>query len=285
MTTNVKPRTHVVLILDQSGSMSSIRDTAVTCYNELVQQAQMNSKDQDILVSLLTFNGDCYEHLWAVPANDLRQSTADGYACEGGTALNDALGYAVKKLLAGPDAEDKNTSFLVQVVTDGEENSSRHFPASERTLRDLVAGVQETGRWTFTFMGCSVSYLEKLAQQMAVPAANMAAFAHNNAAMGMCSNKVGTQKYFNARAGGQSASPQVYGSVAGQAADFQGTTPDMVNQQYDRVMKTAGVSLCAAASDALPQVNCFAGSESKLVDWSVLQNKGTGAPSTNQTVS
>ena len=70
-----KPKTHVAIILDRSGSMSGTRMPTVTGYNEQIEQVQNDSKDQDILVSLVTFNGHVYEHFWNESADKLTKAS------------------------------------------------------------------------------------------------------------------------------------------------------------------------------------------------------------------
>lgn len=195
-----KPVTYTVLILDQSGSMCSRRSAAVAAYNEQVQQAKLNSKDNDIRMCLLTFNGAIFEHLWCVPADDLQLSTDEDYACAGSTALNDAVGYAVEKLKATTDWNDENNAYLIQVITDGEENASTRYPKENPTaLRDLINGCQETKRWTFSFMGCDKNYLEKLSQTFAVPQSNMAAWSLDNAQAGLRAVAGSAKEYYRVR--------------------------------------------------------------------------------------
>ncbi|MDE2095725.1 MAG: VWA domain-containing protein [Patescibacteria group bacterium] len=249
-----KPITYMVLVLDQSGSMSSIRDTAVRFYNESVQQTKLSAKDQDIRVGVITFSGNVFEHLWNVPASDLQESTTEGYVCDGGTALNDALGYTILKLKETASQDDPNVAFLVQVVTDGEENQSTRFKketvfndgrwVEKNPLKKLIEEVQSTGKWTFTFMGCSGDYLQKLAQDTAVPLANMAAWNPQNTASPTL-NRAGQAHYFTAR----SSSPS--GRMARSFYDYDGvqkTAEGLADGSW--LDEETGGSLVAAASAA-----------------------------------
>lgn len=270
-----KPITYTVIILDQSGSMDSIRSEAVMAYNEQVQQAKINARDQEIYCSLLTFNGDVYEHLWNIAAADLKESTDQDYICDGGTALNDAIGYAIDKLLKTTNHEDENVSYLVQVVTDGQENQSRHFaptteykgnengmmlPVQVNRLRDLIAKVQATGRWTFSFMGCSKDYLQALAEQTSVPISNMAAWAPNNLQAAALTAGSATNAFYRSRSAGATASANYLSATTDTCADLNDVSlaaAMALNQEE----KTAG-------GIVLPEeqkVSCFANHEA--VKW------------------
>ena len=70
-----KPQTtYVALVLDRSGSMSSLREDAVAWYNEQVDEIQgkAGKNGQRVITSLVTFNDEIFEHTvpeitwWAV---------------------------------------------------------------------------------------------------------------------------------------------------------------------------------------------------------------------------
>ena len=118
-----KQKTHVAIILDRSGSMSSQRNKTVDGYNEQVQQMKENAQDQDITCSLITFNGNVVEHFWKQSADQLEESNYESYVPSGMTALYDALGYVIDKMMAEDDG-DEDTAYLFTVISDGGENSS-----------------------------------------------------------------------------------------------------------------------------------------------------------------
>jgi uncharacterized protein YegL len=232
-----KPVTHTVLILDQSGSMQDTKAAAVQNYNEQIQQAKLNSKDQDIFCSLITFNGEVFEHVWTEPAEKLNEATESDYVTEGATAMRDAIGYTVKKLLETTDHKDENVSYLVVIVSDGEENSSKHFKrpsdvdiraGKKDELKSLMEEVQKTGRWTFTYMGCDDAYIKRVAEETAIPIANCAKWSNATPAMairGLCQNRAKLEKFYTCRSEGLSASAQVYSNDSCKLADFTADEP------------------------------------------------------------
>lgn len=226
-----KPVTHTVLVLDQSGSMEETRAAAVQNYNEQIQQAKLNSKDQDIFCSLVTFNGEVFEHVWAEPAEKLNEATEADYVTEGATAMRDAIGYTVKKLLETTDHNDKNVSYLVVIVSDGKENSSKHFKqlsdydirnGKKDELKSMMEEVQKTKRWTFTYMGCDDAYIKQVSEETAIPIANCAKWSNATPAMarkGLYQNRAKLEKFYACRAEGETSSEHVY-SDAICSADF-----------------------------------------------------------------
>lgn len=267
-----KPVTYTCLILDQSGSMCDRVDSAVIAFNENVQQAQLNSKSQDIYVSLLTFNGEVFEHLWNKPSEELRQTTAKDYRASGSTALNDALGYAVQKLLATTHKDDSNVGYLIQVITDGEENASKVYgnnyvnvegtdpvkfvatgevfnqsPGKVRyghqDLQDLIKKVQETGRWTFAFMGCDGDYLEKMSKQLNIPTGNFAAYNPDQKTSAGLSSSLGANKLYQTRSTGQhvnSSHTPFFGGLADQFQDLTNVDPNDIQMQVAVASSSVG---------------------------------------------
>lgn len=199
-----KPKTYVAIILDKSGSMASTKAAAISGFNEQVQQLKEDSKSQEIYCSLVTFNGEVFEHLWNVPAEKLAEANADDYQPSGATAMRDAIGYTVQKLLNTTDHNDPNTAYLIVTISDGDTNQDKHYNVS--ALRELSESCQATKRWTFTYIGCDERYLREIARQTATPVSNMAAWDNKSAGTakrGMSNAAMRQKKYFAERGMGQ----------------------------------------------------------------------------------
>ena len=215
-----KPKTNVAIILDKSGSMSTTKKGAISGFNEQVQQLKEDSKTQEIYCSLVTFNGEIFEHLWNVPAAQLSEANEEDFVPIGATAMRDAVGYTVQKLLNTTDHEDPNTAYLVIIISDGETNSDQHY--SWDALRELTQGCEATKKWTFTYMGCTKEYMEELSQNVGTHVSNMAAW--SNASVGAASKgfsgmRTRQAKYFTERSMGQLAAAN-YASDSLEVADF-----------------------------------------------------------------
>lgn len=176
-----KLKTYVRIILDKSGSMSSIANQAVLNFNEQVQQMKINSDTQEIYCSLITFNGEVFEHLWDAPAKDLEEAAEGTYVTGGGTAFYDALGYTINKTkqVASENIDpDVDNAYLFYIISDGEENSSIKY--KQDSISKLIDSCNEEGNWTFTYMGCSKEYVEKVARSINIPIANCAVWSNSN---------------------------------------------------------------------------------------------------------
>lgn len=169
---------HKVYVLDNSGSMGSIAEEAVNHYNDGVRGDKEDAgKGIPMKVSLVTFNTDVYEHLWGVDALDLQECRQGDYVADGWTSMLDGIGYAVDKLRETTDYKNEDNTYLIVVITDGQENHSTHY--NWGTVREMMSSLQATGRWTFTFMGCDKTYIEATAKNLDVPLGNVALWSNS----------------------------------------------------------------------------------------------------------
>lgn len=217
-----RPKTHMVIVLDKSGSMAATKDAAISGFNEQVQQAKEDAKTQDILCSLVTFNGEVFEHLWNVPANELTEANPTDFQPNGNTAMRDAVGYVTQKLLNTTNHEDPNTAYLIVVISDGQTNMDKHY--SPDALRELTQGCEATKKWTFNYVGCSKQYMEQLSRETGTSISNMGAWSNKTAraaGQGMSNMRMRQKKFFAERAMGQMASPCYASDAAGSVADYE----------------------------------------------------------------
>lgn len=222
----VKPLTYVALVLDKSGSMAKTKRSVIEGFNEQVQQLKQDAKDQDIRCCLITFNGEVFEHLWNVTVDKLTEASDEDYKPDGSTAMRDAIGFTIQKLLNTTNPEDPNVAYLVKVISDGETNADKHYNVP--ALREIVEACQGSGKWTFAYMGCSEQYLREIERQTSTPISNMAVWSNKTgveAKAGFDNMKLRDKKYFAARCRGASATPMYMSDAVGACADFTKEAP------------------------------------------------------------
>ncbi len=223
MTKKKKPTTHVAIVLDRSGSMFHIARQAVDYYNEQRTQAIENTKDQNITLSLVTFNKNVFEHDWLADPKTLAEADRDSYRPSGSTAWYDALGYTIDKLRETTN-EEEDTAYLVISISDGEENDSTHYGNCHDTsvIHSLIKDCEGSGKWTFSYMGCSKANLEEVARNVGISLSNMALWDASNAhaaKAGFDQETVAKGAYYTARTRGVKATSHLY-SNSNCAADF-----------------------------------------------------------------
>lgn len=199
-------RNHFAMVIDRSGSMSGHRSAVVKKFNEQLAQIREGSKavNQRSTLSLYTFSTKVDAPLFF--ASDVDSIIAWGqnqYQPNGMTALYDAIGQAISDLRALPDANDPDTSFVVTVITDGEENESTKF--NLRQISSLMRDATATDRWTFVFI-CPPGSVRTIAQ-MGVPEGNIQPWDGSSRGFETSSQvySQGLSTYFTGRASGQTA--------------------------------------------------------------------------------
>ena len=142
-----------VIILDKSGSMSSIARQAVDGVNETIgaiRSAQEKNPDQKHIVTLVAFCGCELKTIYDnVPVSEVTPLTDRDYRPCCMTPLYDAIGTTISRIHAVKGSDSKALA-LVTIITDGYENASREF--SLRSIKALIESYKEQG-WQFTYIG------------------------------------------------------------------------------------------------------------------------------------
>ncbi|MEI8257751.1 MAG: vWA domain-containing protein [Deltaproteobacteria bacterium] len=150
--------THVAFILDASGSMAQLRADTIGSFNRmLADQRAVQRPDAKVEVTLVTFN-DEHRTVFAGRdighVHDLDNST---YQPDGNTALLDAVGTTIDALgerFAAQPEDQRPSKVLVVIVTDGEENASRHFNADQ--VRARIQRQERDYGWNIVFIGANI---------------------------------------------------------------------------------------------------------------------------------
>lgn len=148
----MKTRIFNLIIIDESGSMQSIKKAAIDSVNETIQtirSAQKKHENQEHFVSLVTFNDDVKTIYECVPVDEIKELTSETYQPDCWTALYDAMGISLNALRPKVAEDDK---VLVTVVTDGEENASKEY--SGKAIKTLVDELKAKG-WVFAYIGAN----------------------------------------------------------------------------------------------------------------------------------
>ena len=148
----MKTRIFNLIIIDESGSMQSIKTAAIDSVNETIQtirSAQGKHEEQEHFVSLVTFNDDVKTVYECVQVDEVKELTAETYQPACCTALYDAMGISLNALRKKVTEDDKA---LVTVVTDGYENASKEY--SGKAIKALVDELKAKG-WVFAYIGAN----------------------------------------------------------------------------------------------------------------------------------
>ena len=120
-----------VIILDESGSMSSIYKETIQSMNEVlngIRKDQEEHPEQHHYVTIVTFEGQGIEGIKTrrdrVPIDSIKDFTTKDYRPGGCTPLHDAMGKTLNEM-EGLVREDDRV--MATVITDGMENSSTEY--------------------------------------------------------------------------------------------------------------------------------------------------------------
>ena len=148
----MKTRIFNLIIIDESGSMQSIKKAAIDSVNETIQSIRAAAEkysDQEHMVSLVTFHDDVKTIYECVPVIEVEELTAETYKPKCSTALYDAMGMSLNTLRPKVAETDK---VLVTVVTDGYENASKEY--SGKAIKALVDELKSKN-WVFVYIGAN----------------------------------------------------------------------------------------------------------------------------------
>lgn len=161
-------RTYYQIILDKSGSMNDCIESTINGFNEqmqMIKSLQSRLPNQEILVSLTTFNQDVYFDVECSIPSELKEMTSKEnspwlntstdyvvYSPNGMTALYDAIGKSVNKIqeIAKKEIEKDEATVVVVIITDGHENSSKEFKYEQ--IQSMIKELEKSNNWIFSYL-------------------------------------------------------------------------------------------------------------------------------------
>jgi len=141
--------TDLNIILDRSGSMQSIAKDMVGGLTSFLEKEKESG--DDTRVSLFRFDGQ-YEKVFSDV--NIKDDPKIELKPGGSTALMDAIGKTIQHVeekLSGLLEEEKPNRILFLIITDGEENSSVMYNATQ--IKTMLSDKREKLAWDFVFMG------------------------------------------------------------------------------------------------------------------------------------
>ena len=148
--------TDIVMLLDRSGSMRSLRDDMIGGFDEFIRTQR--DEPGRCTVSLFQFDTHFDTVYQGLSVHDVPSLVLEP---RGSTALLDAIGRVVHdtgaRLAALPEAERPGT-VIVGIITDGHENASHRY--SNRDIREMLDHQERMYDWTFLYLGANQDAIE-----------------------------------------------------------------------------------------------------------------------------
>lgn len=145
-------KTFVSILLDESGSMQSVRDQVIDGFNEYIS-GLVGSEVKRIRVSLTKFDSSGFNPDYVgAKLKNVPELTRKSYKPNAMTPLYDAVGRMVRALeqQVANDSIKQGDKVLVVIQTDGYENASKEY--TKKAIKKLLKEKQKAG-WTFVFLG------------------------------------------------------------------------------------------------------------------------------------
>lgn len=173
--TSLKNETLISIVLDETGSMSSVKTETINSLNEYISSQKNLNDSQSCKVNLYKFSETSsgfgftsttfravktqaqkqanpnnirtvYEHY---DIQNVPELTSKDFVPSGMTNLYDAIGNTIARL---DSITTDNQNVLVVIITDGYENSSVEYDVD--SIKKLIEERQAKG-WTFVYLGAN----------------------------------------------------------------------------------------------------------------------------------
>lgn len=138
---------HIVMILDESGSMSNIRADIIKSVNEFVNEQKAIPNNNNTF-TFITFSDIVKTKLFKKPLQEVPLLTSAIYNPTGSTALYKAIVDTITMF-----QHESNVAMVI--VTDGEENSSPKNYTREQVFT-LVTKHKDQNDWDFSYLSADI---------------------------------------------------------------------------------------------------------------------------------
>lgn len=158
-----KGLTELVFIIDRSGSMGGLEEDTIGGFNAMLQEQQ--DVEGEAFLTTVLFD-DRYELLYDhVDIQCAAPLTCKDYTVRGSTALLDAIGmtiHKIKRTQHSASEESRAGKVLFIIITDGQENASRHYTAD--MVRERIEHQKQKYGWEFIFFGANMDAIAEAAK-------------------------------------------------------------------------------------------------------------------------
>lgn len=148
--------TAIMMVIDRSGSMTMIRQSAQDGINEFIQGQIGQPGRRTIRIAQ-------FDSVYESVQTSLPPAATAPYVLEprGNTALLDAMGTAITEFgqeLAALPEDQRPGVVILAVMTDGEENASRTYTWDQ--IKAMVRTQEEVYKWQILYLGANQDAIE-----------------------------------------------------------------------------------------------------------------------------
>ncbi|MFO7611552.1 MAG: VWA domain-containing protein [Clostridia bacterium] len=148
-------RTELVFILDKSGSMAGLEADTIGGFNSLLKKQKAEPGEAAVTTVLFDNNYVLLHDRFDIKG--IRPITSAEYYVEGTTALLDAVGRTIQKIISvqrNSSDEMRAGKVMFVIITDGMENASREY--SYERIKAMIELERDKYGWEFIFLGANI---------------------------------------------------------------------------------------------------------------------------------
>jgi len=136
--------TDIIVIMDESGSMSSMGSEPLQALNHFIEEQKKT--DPTSLFTLYLFSTEIRTPFLNIPLSEVPEVT--DYKPKTMTALYDCVDLAITSKMA----TERKENVTVVIITDGMDNKSH---TSGRTIREKIANQESQHNWKFIYLAAN----------------------------------------------------------------------------------------------------------------------------------
>ena len=151
--------THILIVLDASGSMSCIQNDIKGSFNAFLDKQR--SEPGKTVFDLYQFNDEAVRLVKSADLAQFHDDLMSRYKCTGCTALNDAICIAMDTIgqeFANMPEEERPEHVLCVIITDGEENASKEYTTED--VKNRIEHQKTKYNWQFEFLAANQDAFE-----------------------------------------------------------------------------------------------------------------------------
>ena len=186
----MKTKQKVFMLLDRSGSMCSMWDETLSGVNSYVKKLSSDAMGAEIM--LASFDSEEYEVHRNCKLSDWKPLNKDEVYPRSWTPLLDSAGRMIHNMI-----DSQVDRAILVVITDGYENKSSKFTASE--IKNMTSHIQNVKKYEVVFLGANFDGIADVAKQN-FGIDNNSKYMHASVAgfgLAMNATATGSANYFN----------------------------------------------------------------------------------------
>lgn len=150
-----KGLSQIVFVLDESGSMSSVKGDTIGGFNEFIES--QGKIPGEVMFTFAKFS-DYYKVVNdSTPLQEVLRLNESTYTPSFSTALLDAVGKTINLVVSRLDSipeEEKPEKVLFVILTDGYENASSEY--RREAVIEMIKNQRTKEGWEFLFLGADI---------------------------------------------------------------------------------------------------------------------------------